>query len=98
MKLKISQKAQEDLINIWEYTYKNWSLIQADRYYQIIINCINEVRKQPDLGKNYGFIRNGYRANKVKSHIVFYRLTSEDEIEIIRILHQRMDLKNRLSE
>jgi toxin ParE1/3/4 len=43
-------------------------------------------------------IKNGYRASKVKSHLIFYKTSSESEIEIIRILHERMDIENRLKE
>ncbi len=35
----------------------------------------------------------GYRANK---HIIFYRILPDKDILIIRILHQRMDIKKRL--
>ncbi|HEB61746.1 MAG TPA: type II toxin-antitoxin system RelE/ParE family toxin [Bacteroidetes bacterium] len=98
MKCKISEKAREDLISIWEYTFENWSLNQADRYYQIIIDKFDEICSKPDIGKSYETLRKGYWGAIVKSHIIFYRLKSKNEIEIIRILHQRMDLKSRLNE
>lgn len=31
---------------------------------------------------------------KAGSYIIFYRKTEENEVEIIRILHEQMDLKN----
>jgi toxin ParE1/3/4 len=31
----ISEKALEDLNNIWIYTAENWSVEQANRYYKI---------------------------------------------------------------
>ncbi|MBR2014262.1 MAG: type II toxin-antitoxin system RelE/ParE family toxin, partial [Alistipes sp.] len=37
----------------------------------------------------------GYRANK---HIIFYRILADKDILVIRILHQRMDLKHRVLE
>ncbi len=43
-------------------------------------------------------LRKGYRAAKVKSHLIFYKLSSSDEIEIVRILHERMDIENRLND
>lgn len=42
-------------------------------------------------------VRKGYRASKVKSHLIFYRITN-DIVEIIRILHERMDIDNRLAD
>jgi toxin ParE1/3/4 len=35
---------------------------------------------------------------KTNRHIIFYRKPSEEYVEITRILHERMDLKNRLNE
>ena len=35
---------------------------------------------------------------KSEKHIIFYQQVSNDRIEIIRILHERMDLKNRITE
>lgn len=43
-------------------------------------------------------IKKGYRASKVKSHIIFYKVSKEDTIEVIRVLHERMDIENRLTD
>jgi len=98
MKYKISSKARLDLIGIWEFTSENWSVQQADRYYQIIIDKITGICSNPDIGKKYNDLRKGYHGVLVKSHIIFYRIAEPNSIEIIRILHQRMDYKNRLLE
>ena len=42
-------------------------------------------------------IRKDYRTTKVKSSIIFYRVLN-DTVEIIRILHERMDIENRLND
>ena len=95
-KISFRQKAKEDLNNIWNYTYENWSENQADKYYATIkFNCL-EIGKNPKLGKIYNGISRNLFGLKSGKHIIFYHLVSEKEIEIIRILHERMDLKNRL--
>lgn len=98
MKYHISLKANADLIGIWEFTFDHWSLEQADRYYEIIIDKIREICRKPDIGKNYYIIRDNYWGVNVKSHIIFYRIKNQNHIEIIRILHQRMDFQSRLKE
>ena len=98
MSYKISKSAQGDLINIWEYTLKNWSVAQADTYYQILLNTMLDLGQHPSLGKCYESFRKGYRGFNIKSHIIFYKEQKDKPIEIIRILHQRMDLKNRIRE
>ncbi len=99
MRYKISVKASEDIENIWLYTFENWSLEQADRYINLIFDEIEYLANNSNSGKNFNHIRKNYRCSKVKSHLIFYRfIDKQNDIEIIRILHQRMDIENRLSE
>lgn len=95
---KVSKKALIDLEQIWIYTYKKWSEKQADRYYQLLISEFEFLTKEFYSGKSMEHIRDGYRATLVKSHLIFYRKTDENIVEIIRILHKSMDIPNRLNE
>jgi len=97
MKYKISLLVRDDLENIWLYTYENWSIEQADRYLNQIIDEIEYIAQKPDFGSDFSYIRTGYNRSKVKSHIIFYRIDPKNDfVEIIRVLHQRMDIENRL--
>jgi len=99
MSYKISVQASMDIENIWLYTFENWSLEQADRYINLIFDEIEYLAVNPNSGKDFNHIRKNYRGSKVKSHIIFYKLTDEqNNIEIIRVLQQRMDIENRLRE
>lgn len=93
----ISKKAVADLEEIWLFTVEKWSMEQADRYYNLIFDEINYICKDINSGKSMEHVRKGYRASKVKSHLVFYRVLN-DTIEVIRILHERMDIENRLND
>ena len=97
-KVILRQKAIDDLNNIWEYTIEKWSEKQADKYYATIKFACKEIGENPDLGKEYFGINRNLLGLKSGKHIVFYHLISENEIEVIRVLHERMDLKNRLTE
>jgi len=90
----ISKKAVVDLNEIWLYTLEKWSAVQADRYYNLIFDEIDQICKDPSIGKSMEHVRKGYLSSKVKSHLIFFRVVN-DTIEVIRILHERMD---RLSE
>lgn len=99
MSYKISVKASKDIEDIWLYTFENWSLGQADRYVNLILDEIEYVADNPNSGKDFNYIRKNYRCSKVKSHLIFYRVVDEqDNIEIIRVSHQRMDMESRLNE
>ncbi len=94
----ISYKAIADLEEIWIFTFKNWSEEQADRYFNSIIEEIEYICKNTESGKTMNHIKKGYKVSKVKSHLIFYRKAENNIIEIIRILHERMDIKNRLND
>ena len=94
MHYKISKEAQSDLEKIWLYTFETWSLKQADYYFNLIMNEIEYLAVNPKSGKDYNEIRKGYYRSRVKSHFIFYRIDiKSEEIEIIRILHQQMDIE-----
>jgi toxin ParE1/3/4 len=97
-KFKLTNKAVEDLSKIWDYTFEVWTENQADRYYEMLISSCQEIADNPLLGKNYDGIAQNLWAMKTNRHIIFYRILNEHHIEIIRILHERMDLKKRITE
>ncbi len=93
-----TRKAVDDLSEIWEYTYETWSEKQADHYYQLLITACQTLADNPQLGKKYEEVLPDLLGYSLHRHILFYRSISSSEIEIIRILHGRMDLKNRIKE
>ena len=99
MQYRISKEANVDIENIWLYTYENWSLEQADRYFNLIVDEIEYLAENPESGKDFGHVRKGYVRSKVKSHFIFYKINrKKEEVEIIRVLHQKMDIESRLNE
>jgi len=96
-KVIFRQEAIADLNNIWDYTFEKWSENQADMYYGTIKIACEEIGKNRIIGKTYSGISSSLLGLKSGKHIIFYHIISEDEIEVIRILHERMDLKNKLT-
>ncbi len=96
-KIVFREAAVDDLEDIWFYTFQNWSQEQADRYHELIYKEIEFLSKKPAAGKDMSYLREGYRSSKVKAHHIFYRYSSV-ELEVIRILHESMDIPNRLNE
>lgn len=91
----ISQAALQDIRKIWAYTSKTWSEEQAERYYDLLMDEIEYLSDNFENGKNMDHIKIGYKCSKVKSHLIFYKRVDEI-IEVVRILHQRMDIENKL--
>lgn len=99
MRYILSKEAENDLENIWLYTFKTWSIKQADEYLTLIINHLQYIADNPNSGKDYSEIRKGYLRSKIKSHYIFYKIDKRKKtLQIIRILHERMDIKTQISE
>jgi len=98
LKYSLSNKAVEDLSGIWNYTYDTWSENQADKYYELLIYFCEEIAENPTIGKNYDEIDKNIFRYRAGRHIIFYQITQANKIEVLRILRESMDLKNRMLE
>ena len=97
-KYKFTNKAVYDLTQIWNYTLIKWSENQADKYYNMLLKNCREVASNPDLGKFYSGVTENLLGFKSGRHIIFYRKIEYNEVEITRILHEQMDIENRIKE
>jgi toxin ParE1/3/4 len=93
---RLTPAAQADLDNIWNYTAERWGVEQAERYLHAIRGACEALADGRRRGQSIDAIRPGYRKLASGSHFLFFRMTDRGEIEIIRILHQRMDVPRHL--
>jgi len=94
----LTNKAIEDLSSIWKYTFNSWSEKQADKYYHMLLDFCQDLADNKISGKHYPAIRKDIFGSLAGQHIIFYRKVRKNRIEVIRILHGSMDLKNRLQD
>ncbi len=94
----LTNKANEDLNGIWDYTFDEWSEEQADKYYFEILDCCQFIAENQDLGRNYDEIENSLFGYLINKHIIFYQKITQVDILVVRILHTSMDLKQRIKE
>ena len=92
---RLSAKSLEDLKVIGRFTGKSWGPEQCKIYLSKLDESFHILADQPHLGITRNDIRKGYRVYHVGRHLIFYRQKSTC-IEIIRILHDRMDVETRL--
>ena len=96
-KVRYSNKAVEDLTSIWEYTFSEWSENQADEYYELLISACNRVLYRTIISnRSYEEITDGLLGIRVGHHVIFYNIMDNDDVMVIRILHERMDIKRHL--
>jgi toxin ParE1/3/4 len=91
----LSPAARGDLDAIWSYTAEKWGIDQAARYvFDIRDACQPLASDGLKKGRSADNIRAGYRKFSVGSHFIFYRISADRHVEVIRILHQRMDVQS----
>ncbi len=96
-KLRISGPARLDLGRIADYTRRAWGAAQKRKYLGQIKDGFKAVRDAPGIGTRRDDIRNGLRAQSVRKHVIFYRVT-KSEVVIVRVLHESMNPELHLKE
>lgn len=89
-RFRLSPAAVQDLSDIWDYTERLWEVRQAEADIGEIREAVERIAERPDRGRPCDEIRSGYRRYVVDSHVIFFR-PSNAGVDVIRILHQRMD-------
>jgi len=92
----LSPAAQNDLGEIWDYTREHWGIDQAEQYLRKIQQAIERILDNPMIGRSCETVRPGYRIHGVGSHRLYFRIP-DGPVEVIRILHQRMDVAQHLA-
>lgn len=87
---RLTPAAQRDLSEIWDFTQERWDAGQAQKYIAEIRAALERIAADPGRGRSCDEIRPGYRRYSIGSHLVFYTVTA-DSVDVVRILHQRMD-------
>jgi toxin ParE1/3/4 len=91
----LSPRAQADLGEIWDHTLGRWGSDQAERYLRQIQAALELLSRNPKLGRSASTIRKGYRKHASGAHVIFYREIATG-IDVVRILHRRMDVPRHL--
>ncbi len=94
--LLFSPAALNDLDSIYDYTFETWGLNQAEHYVRELYQTCDNLAAGKAKGRNVDIIRHGYFKCAYGSHLIFYNFPNPETLEVVRILHQRMDIKTHL--
>ena len=86
---RLSPLAESDLEDIWRYTFETWSADRADRYLRDLVAVFEDLAAGRKTGRPSD-VRDGYLKHTASAHVVYVR-RSDGWIEVIRVLHGRMD-------
>lgn len=93
---RIKVAAKNDLKYIAKFTEKTWRQEQRNKYLTEFDRAFHQLADNNELGKACDHIRTGYRVFPVGSHVIFYKISGHQRIDIIRVLHKRMDVPSQL--
>ena len=103
-RVRLGAAAELDFANIIKWTTENFGQRQSRVYRDALVQAISELADGPDIAgsKARSEIISGLRTLHIArhgrrgSHFLMYRVTPGMTIEIVRILHDRMDFQRHL--
>ena len=84
-KYRLTQAADKDLYDIYNYTFREFGEIQADVYFKSLEESLANLVENPELGVDVSDVREGYRRFTHDRHSFYYQ-TENDVIVIVRVL------------
>jgi plasmid stabilization system protein ParE len=95
MELNISDEAYFDLEDILQYSIETFGLMKAEEYAEGIFSKISQLSKSPGIGHIHKYLPENNRAYNFEKHIIIYQFSEqENSIAIVRIIHQKSNLRD----
>jgi len=88
-------QAEQDLLDIWLFTFNNWGEERADNYLDSLASTLEMLNTQPLVCRERTEFSPPVRIHHHAHHLIVYLLI-EDGINIIRVLHEKMDINTQL--
>jgi len=100
-RVRLGAAAEVDFANILKWTTENFGARQSRVYRDTLVQAIGELANGPNVAgsKDRDEIMAGLRTLHVArrsrrgSHLLMYRVAPNSTIEIVRIVHDRMDFR-----
>ena len=101
----LTDQAAQDIENILDWIYEQFGPLQMEVYADVINDALEvltqgpqliDVRRRPELGDNVATLHVARQGRKGR-HLLLFRVHEQDcAIEVLRILHDSMDLARHL--
>ena len=88
-------QAEGDLLEIWLYTFNEWGEQQADTYLEDLSDAMALLAEQPLICRERLEFNPPVRIHHHAHHLIVY-LIHDDGINIIRVLHENMEIDGHL--
>jgi toxin ParE1/3/4 len=89
---RVRESASSDLYEIGLEMLEAWDDASAvERYLAQLVDAFDSLAVMPELGKACDEVGRGWRCLPGGEHLIYYKLTAEQIVDIVRVLHMRMD-------
>jgi len=95
MHIKRTKLADADLIDLFVYGAQQFGLSKAEAYFQDIEKVQQFLAENPFVGNERREFKPPVHIHQHKKHLIIYTIET-DSIQIVRVLHHRMDVKSHL--
>ncbi|RJY08766.1 type II toxin-antitoxin system RelE/ParE family toxin [Aurantiacibacter aquimixticola] len=96
MPFRLRSAARRDLSTIWLATAEERGVDQAEDYVRGIEDTIANLQRFPNRAPSFRTRIGDFRKAASGSHLIFYML-QDGSIDVVRILHKRMDIDRALT-
>ena len=87
--IELTPKAEEDLEAIWDYSFREFVVVQADAYIGRIA-AVFDVLAMHDIGTHRAELGDDICTLPVEQHMIYF-VSSHSMVTVIRILSQSQD-------
>lgn len=94
-KYELTEAADADLSDIYSFTFTKFGERQADAYFESLEDCLMRLAGSPQLGREIGFLRKGYRLFVHQRHSIYYK-SVKSGIRVVRVLGPGMNRDSHL--
>lgn len=84
--------AEQDLDNIWLYSFQNWGEVQADSHFDHLSKAIELPGKTPLMCRERRGFTPPVHIHHHPSHLIIY-VATEGGMDVVRVVHESMDIE-----
>ncbi len=101
--IRVTPQADEDILVVLKHTLQEWGPIKYWEYRHLIGETCSDILADPSCGRVKVPARSGVQGRHIRKpgrrlrHIVSYKARNNGDIEVVRFLHDAMDLERHLS-
>ncbi len=91
--LILSKRAQKDIERIFDRGLMEFGVERALSYRDGLLSTLTELSRNPAMGIAREDIRSGLRSHLYGVDIILYRITTQNDVRIVRVVGQKMDYR-----